>query len=61
MPILANVNIKTFNDKQSPLHYAAKYEGLEAMKVLIGYGADINALDVMQRSPMFIAAEYGEK
>ena len=51
--------MKTFNDKQTPLHYAAKYNGIDAMQILIRHGADVNVVDAMERSPLFLAAEYG--
>ena len=57
---IANVNIRTFNDHQTPLHYAAKYNSVDALKVLVGHGGDIQAQDVMKRTPLFVAAEYGE-
>ena len=55
----ANPNIETFGNKQTPMHYAAKYNGVEALKVLIKYKGNINKLDAMKRSPLFVAAEYG--
>ena len=58
---LANPNIQTFSDKQTPVHYAAKYNGTDALKILIKYNGDINMLDAMERSPLFIAAEYGKE
>ena len=55
----ANPNIDTFGDKQTPVHYAAKYNSVEALKVLIKFKGDINKLDEMKRTPLFVAAEYG--
>ena len=55
----ANPNIETFADRQTPMHYAAKYNGVDALKVLIKYKGDINKPDEMKRTPLFVAAEYG--
>ena len=55
-----NPNIKTFNNKQTPAHYAAKYDAVDALKILMKYGADLNEVDSMERTPLYVAAEFGE-
>ena len=43
-----------------PLMMAAKkYRGLEAVKLLVGRGADVNGADQYGRTPLIMAARYG--
>lgn len=41
--------------KQTALHWAAKRGHLENVEILIEYGADINAKDSMEKTPMYYA------
>lgn len=57
--ILGIINSKTNGEEQTPLHYAARYDSVEAMKVLIQAGAMIDEVDFIQRTPLQVAAEIG--
>jgi hypothetical protein len=55
------LNHKTSNEKQTPLHYAAKIGFAAVVECLITeYGADKESLDYCQRTPLYIAAEYSK-
>ncbi|XP_078542266.1 uncharacterized protein LOC144827992 [Lissotriton helveticus] len=43
--------------KQAPIHYAAKYDAVEALKILLKYEADITARDYKERTPLQLSAE----
>ena len=45
--------------KRTPLHMAAAYGEAECAKLLIEWGAEMNALDVDGRSPLFFASVNG--
>lgn len=49
------VNVKDFTG-QTALHWAAKRNDLEMVKVLKAAGADVNATDMTMRTPLFVAA-----
>ena len=50
---------KTNNEKQTPLHYAAKFGSNEVIKCLIiECSADKEAKDHWNRTPLYIAAEF---
>lgn len=56
----ANPNLaNTFDWK--PLHHAisAQYARIDAMRLLIQYGADVNAVDSLLRTPLHRAAMFG--
>ena len=55
----ALVDIETFVDLQTPLHYTAKYNSLETLKVLIKFKSSITKKDSNGRSALFLAAEKG--
>ena len=44
---------------RTPLHFAAEADSLEAVIVLVQFGADPNFLDVNDSTPLHCAAEYG--
>jgi len=44
---------------QTPVHRAAKYGALEAIKLLFFYGAELNVQDGFEETPMHLAAEEG--
>ena len=50
---------RTIGESQTPIHYAAKYNAVSALKVLIDYKADYNDRDYKKRTPIFLAAEMG--
>jgi ankyrin repeat protein len=46
-------------EKQTPLHYAAKFGSSEVVKCLINRcNADKEAKDFLNRTPLFLAAEF---
>ena len=51
----ANINIKTFEEGQMPIHYAAKNDGCRSLKMLLGYGADIDSRDSKNRTPLQVS------
>ena len=57
--ILAKIDARTRGENQTPIHYAAKNNAIDALKVLIKLGADIGAKDYKNRTPLFVAAETG--
>ena len=42
------------------MHYAAKNDADNALKMLIKLGADVNCRDYKQRTPLQVAAELGK-
>ena len=54
---IANVDIKTPEQRQTPLHFAAAHDAKDCCEILIERGADIEARDFRQRTPLFVAAE----
>lgn len=54
---IANVDVKTPEQKQTPLHFAAAYDAHRCCEVLLERGADIEARDFRQRTPLFVASE----
>ena len=55
----ANVRAKTSGELQSPVHYAAKFNAVGSLKVLMDNHADVNDRDYKRRTPLFVAAEAG--
>lgn len=56
---LADLDACTFEENQTPIHYAAKNDAAAALKILINIGADVNCRDYKQRTPLYVAAELG--
>jgi len=54
------VDLETYSEKQTPMHYAAKYNSLATMKLLIKYGGSITQRDAQDRTILFLAAEQGK-
>ena len=48
----ADINIKTHGEGQAPVHFAAKNDAINSLKMLLGYGADIDARDSKNRTPL---------
>ena len=48
----ADIDIKTSGEEQTPIHYAAKNDALNSIKMLLGYGANIDARDGKNRTPL---------
>ena len=51
---------RTIGEKQTPIHYAAKYNAVSSLKVLIDNRVDYNDRDYKSRTPIFLAAEMGK-
>ncbi|XP_028409086.1 transient receptor potential cation channel subfamily A member 1 homolog [Dendronephthya gigantea] len=49
--------VATKGENQCPLHYAAKNDAINSIRMLLAYGADINARDHKNRTPLQVAAE----
>ena len=56
---LAIVDAVTKGENQTPLHYAAKNNAVDCVRILLNMGADIGARDYKSRTPLFVAAETG--
>ena len=48
----ADIDITTFGELQSPIHFAAKNDACQALKLLINYGANVNCRDYQNRTPI---------
>ena len=55
-----NASAQTHEENQSAIHYAAKYNAVTSLKVLIEHRVDYNARDYKGRTPLFLAAETGK-
>lgn len=55
----ADLRAKTDREKQTPLHFAARNDAVEACKILVKCDADIEAKDYRKRTPVYVAAELG--
>ncbi|XP_069478241.1 transient receptor potential channel pyrexia-like [Ambystoma mexicanum] len=53
----AKTNAATTHRKQTPIHYAAKHDAVESLKVLLENNSDVNARDYKHRTPLQLAAE----
>ena len=58
--IPASFDARTDGENQTPLHYAAKNNSVEALKTLLRLGANLNVRDYKDRTPLFVAAENGK-
>ena len=56
----AIIDAVTHGEMQSVLHYAARYDAVESIKVLITHGAKLDCVDFLQRTPLHVAVEFGE-
>ena len=48
----ADIAIKTKEEEQTPVHFAAKNDAINSLHMLLGYGADIDARDSKNRTPL---------
>ncbi|XP_069478242.1 transient receptor potential cation channel subfamily A member 1-like [Ambystoma mexicanum] len=53
----ANINATSAYGKQTPIHYAAKYDAVESLKMLLRNNADLGAKDYKGRTALQLAAE----
>ena len=58
--ISANIEARTEGVDQTPLHLAARHNSIESVQALIKEGANIEAKDYKNRTPIFLAAELGK-
>lgn len=56
----ADKEAKSFGEEQTPLHYAAKNDAVDSLKVLLKIGCDMEARDNKLRTPLQVAAELGK-
>lgn len=54
------INEKTYNEKQTPLHYAAREGHLEIVERFLNEKANIEIIDKQGRTPLYLAAEHGQ-
>lgn len=47
------------NTMQTAMHWAAKWNFTEILHLLLEKGANVNAMDVGQWTPLFLAAKHG--
>ncbi|XP_047134098.1 uncharacterized protein LOC100209684 isoform X1 [Hydra vulgaris] len=55
----ADIELLTENEKQSPTHFAAKYNSVETLTVLLRKHGSFFLKDSEGKTPLFLAAEYG--
>ena len=60
LPHLAKTDAKTFGEDQTPIHYAAKNDAVNSLKVLVKLGSNLNCRDFKKRTPLQLAAELGK-
>ena len=48
----ADINSRTYGEEQTPIHYAAKNDAVDSLKVLLQLGANIEDKDYKHRSPL---------
>jgi ankyrin repeat protein len=49
--------VTTNGENQCPLHYAAKNDAINSIRMLLAYGADINARDHKNRTPLQVRSQ----
>lgn len=57
----ANIHARSIGELQTPIHYAAKYNAVGSLKVLMEKKAWYNDRDYKQRTPIFLAAEMARE
>ena len=61
MFLKADINHKTMAGQgQSPIHFAAKHNGVDAFQALVDRGANPLTRDDQSRTPFFVAAHSGK-
>lgn len=51
----ANFHLTTKGEAQTPLHFAAKNEASQCVKILLAYGAVLEVRDYKQRTPLQVS------
>ncbi|XP_057290140.1 uncharacterized protein LOC130612805 [Hydractinia symbiolongicarpus] len=58
----SNIDHRTIKgEEQSAIHFAAKYDAVDAFGMLIKFGANPLERDAKERTPFFVAAEEGQR
>jgi len=57
----ADIHARTKKEQQTPIHYAAKYNAVEALNMLIKTEARLDDRDHKERTPLHLAAETGRE
>ena len=58
--ILADIRARTMKgEEQYPIHFAAKYNSMDALELLLQKGAKPDVLDGRLRTPLHVVAEQG--
>lgn len=52
-----DIHVATKGELQTPLHFAARNEASQCVKILLAYGATLEVRDYKQRTPLQLAAE----
>ena len=53
----ADIDIKTSGEGQAAIHFAAKNDAINSLQTLLGYGANIDARDSKNRTPLQVGEE----
>lgn len=48
----ADLTSRTLEENQTAIHYAAKNDAVESLKILLNYEADITVVDYKHRTPL---------
>lgn len=56
---IADKDARTYGEEQTAVHYAAKNDALDSLKMLVKIGCDIEVRDSKQRTPLQAASELG--
>jgi len=48
----ADFHVTTKGELQTPLHFAARNEASQCVKILLAYGASVEARDYKERTPL---------
>eukprot|EP00795_Rhopilema_esculentum_P002479 gene2479-18141_t len=57
----ADLHGQTEGELQTPIHYAAKFNAVASLKCLLKFGAKVSDRDYNDRTPLFLAAEQGQR
>ena len=53
----ADIDSRSYGDKQSPLHYADKNDATRSLSVLLGFEANIDSLDNKGRTALQVSVQ----